>query len=251
MMKALGCAWLGEFDEAERACLQASHLAQAHDRPYDTVAADYGRGVVQLARGYLDEAEPALDHALRVSRESEVRLFLPLILSALGNLLVQKGEAARARDILLQAKNEADILGHAVSQVAVPAYLGAAYAQLAEVQHGLTLVRGCQAGARQKGYGGIELLAAFYEASMLTSQGTSGRADAMDCVKRTIDLAAGLEAGPLLAAARVTLGRLLSDSGRDAEAQDELVQALALFDRSKMTVQMERIRATLSKFSDV
>jgi class 3 adenylate cyclase/tetratricopeptide (TPR) repeat protein len=251
MMKALGYAWLGEFDESERACLQASHFAQAHDRPYDTVAADYGRGVVQLARGHLDEAEPALDHALRVSRESEVRLFLPLILSALGNLHVQKGQAARARDILLQAKNEADILGHAVSQVAVPAYLGAAYAQLGEVQHGLTLVRGCQAGARQKGYGGIELLATFYEANMLASQGTSGRADAMDCLKRTIDLAARLEAGPLLAAARVTLGRLLSDSGRTAEAQDELVQALALFDRSKMTVQMERIRATLSKFSDV
>jgi class 3 adenylate cyclase/tetratricopeptide (TPR) repeat protein len=251
MMKGLVAAWLGDFDEAERHSAQASHLAQVHDRPYDTVAADYGRGVVQLARGHLDEAEPALDHALRVSRESEVRLFLPLILSALGNLHVQKGQAARARDILLQAKNEADILGHAVSQVAVPAYLGAAYAQLGEVQHGLALVRACQAGARQKGYGGIELLAAFYEASILASQGTSGRADAMDCLKRTIDLAAGLEAGPLLAATRATLGRLLSDSGRTAEAQDELVQALALFDRSKMTVQMERIRATLSKFSDV
>jgi tetratricopeptide (TPR) repeat protein len=247
----LVCAWLGEFDVSERACLQASQLAQAQDRPYDIVAADYGRGVVELARGHLDEPEPALDHALRVSRESEVRLFLPLILSALGNLHVQKGQAAHARDMLLEAKNQADILGHAVSLVAVPAYLGAAYAQLGEVQHGLSLVRNCQAGARQKGYGGIELLATFYEANILASQGMSGRADAIDCLKRAIDLAAKLEAGPLLAAARVTLGRLFTDSGRSAEAQDELVQALALFDRSKMTVQMERTRATLSKFSDV
>jgi hypothetical protein len=43
----------------------------------------------------------------------------------------------------------------------------------------------------------------------------------------------------------------LGDSGQTAEAQDQLAQALALFDRSKMTVQMERIRATLSKFSGV
>ena len=251
MMKGLAGAWLGDFEEAERYSMLASDLAQAHDRPYDTVAAEYGRGIVELARGHLDEAEPALDRALRISRESEVRLFLPLILSALGNLHVQKGQAARARDILLEAKKEADVLGHATSQVAVPAYLGAAYAQLGEVQHGLALVRACQAGARQKGYGGIEVLASSYEANILASQGTSGRADAMDCLKRTIDLAARLETGPLLAAARGTLGRLLADSGRTAEAQDELAQALALFDRSKMTVQMERVRATLSKFSDV
>jgi hypothetical protein len=55
----------------------------------------------------------------------------------------------------------------------------------------------------------------------------------------------------MLAAAKGTFGRLLADAGRTAEAQDELAQALALFDRSKMTVQMERVRATLSKFSDV
>ena len=44
---------------------------------------------------------------------------------------------------------------------------------------------------------------------------------------------------------REALGQLLADAGRTAEAQDELVQALALFDRSKMTVQRERVRATL------
>ena len=44
MMKAMICAWLGEFDHAERACLQTCQLAQANDRPYDTVASEYGRG---------------------------------------------------------------------------------------------------------------------------------------------------------------------------------------------------------------
>jgi hypothetical protein len=50
---------------------------------------------------------------------------------------------------------------------------------------------------------------------------------------------------------RGILGRLLTSSGRTAEAQDEPVQAIALFDRSKMTVQLERAKATLSKFSEI
>jgi tetratricopeptide (TPR) repeat protein len=251
MMKALICAWLGEFDGSERACMEMSRLAQANDRPYDTVAADYGRGAVEIIRGHLEEAESAFDRALRIGRESEVRLFLPLIMCGLGNLYTQRGEAARARDILLEAKRESEALGHATSMVVVSAYLGAAYAGLGEVRHGLTLVRACLAGARQKGYAGIEMLAAFFEASILASEGISARSEAAESFRRTIEIAGRLEAGPILAAARDGLGRLLADAGRTAEAQDELAQALALFDRSKMTVQMERVRATLSKFSDV
>jgi ATP/maltotriose-dependent transcriptional regulator MalT len=251
MMKALIASWLGEFDEAERACRQMGELAQANDRPYDTVASEYGRGSVELLRGHLDEAEIAFDHARRVARESEVRLFLPLILCGLGNLYTQRGEGARARDILLEAKREADALEHATSIVVVSGYLGAAYAQLGEVQHGLSLVRACLAGAKQQGYGGIEMLAAFYEASILAAEGSSTRSEAMDAFKRTIDIAERLESGPILAASRDAFGQLLADAGRTAEAQDELVQALALFDRSKMTVQRERVRATLSKFSGV
>ncbi len=162
---------MGEFDDSERCSEQASDLAEENDRPYDLIAADYGRGVVQMMRGNLDEAESALDQALRISRESEVRLFLPLVMCALGNLYSQQGHAARARDILLQAKDEAEALGHVTSTVAVSAYLGAAYSQLGDIQHGLALVRACQAGAKQKGYGGIEALAVFAEANILASQG--------------------------------------------------------------------------------
>jgi len=40
----------------------------------------------------------------------------------------------------------------------------------------------------------------------------------------------------------------LAASGRTDEAQSQLVQAIAVFDRSKMTVQLERAKATLSRF---
>jgi tetratricopeptide (TPR) repeat protein len=251
MMKALVHAWLGEFDESERCSERASDLAEKNDRPYDLIAADYGHGVVQMMRGNLEEAEGALDEALRISRESEVRLFLPLVMCALGNLYVQRGDATRARDILLQAKDEAETLGHVTSSVVVSAYLGSAYSQLGDVQRGLSLVRACQAGAKQKGYGGIEALAAFSEAAILSMQGAAQQEDAIASLKRAIEITDRLEARPLLGAARGMLARSLAASGRTAEAQDELVQAIALFDRSKMTVHLERAKAALSRFSDL
>ena len=249
-MKAIMYAWLGEFDEAERCSGEATDLAEDSQRPYDVVTADYGRGVVQILRGNLKEAENALDHALRVSRESEVWLYPPLVMSALGNLYSQQGQPARARDILLQAKAEAEALGHVTTTVLVSAYLGSAYSQLGEVQHGLSLVRACQAGAKQKGYGGIEALAVLSEAAILASQGVANQAEAIACLKRAIETAERLEARPLVGAARGMLGRLFGASGRTAEAQDELVQAIALFDQTKMTVHLERAKATLSKFSN-
>ena len=251
MMKAIVYAWLGEFDESERCAGQASDLAEQSERPYDLIAADYGRGIVQMMRGNLEEAENILDEALRLSRDSEVRLFLPLVMCALGNLYLQRGELGQARDILLQAKDEAEAVGHVTSTVVVSTYLGSVYNQLGEVQRGLSLVRACQAGAKQKGYGGIEALAVFSEANILSSQGAPAQEDAIACLNRAIDIAARLEARPLLGAARGMLARLLAASGRTAEARAELTQAIALFDQSKMTVQLERAKATLSKFTEL
>ena len=52
----------------------------------------------------------------------------------------------------------------------------------------------------------------------------------------------------LVAVARGMMARVLAVSGRTVEAQCELVQAIALFAQSKMTVQLERARAALSGF---
>jgi tetratricopeptide (TPR) repeat protein len=136
-------------------------------------------------------------------------------MTALGNIYSQQGNPRRATEILLQAKHEADSLGHETSKVAVSAYLGAAYGQQGDIQHGLALLRACQASARQKGYAGIEALAASAEANILASQGSHMRQEAMACLERTIAFTANLEAVPLLGAAKETLARLLAASGPD------------------------------------
>jgi class 3 adenylate cyclase/tetratricopeptide (TPR) repeat protein len=251
MMKAIIYASIGEFDESQQSSSQASDLAQTGGRPYDLIAAGYGRGVVQIFQGNLEEAESILDDAASLSRENEVRLFLPLVLCALGNLYLQQGRAADARDILLKAKDEAEALGHAASTVLASVYLASAYAHLGDVPRGLDLARSSQAGAKQKGYQGLEALALFAESGILFLQGPPVAADAIAKFERTIEIAARLEARPLLGSAKGGLARLLANSGKKAEAQEELIQAIALFARSKMTIQLERAKATLSKFSDL
>lgn len=251
MMRSLIFASMGEFDDADRCSEQAASLAKVNDRPYDLIAAHYSRGFIELMRGNLEEAERALAYAARQSLESEVRLFLPLVMWALGNLHIQKGQFAEARDILLKGKEEAQSLGHDATGVAVSAHLGIASSQLGDVPGGLTLVRACQAGAKQKGYGGIEALATFAEGMILSSQGHAAIEEAIGCLRRTMEIATEIEARPLIASARGFLARLLAASGRSSEAQAELTQAIALFDRSKMTIHLERAKAELSKLSDI
>ncbi|MFH1343631.1 MAG: AAA family ATPase [Pseudomonadota bacterium] len=250
MMKALVYVSTGEYDNSEQSSRQASELARSNDRPYDIIAALYGRGLVQLGHGNLEEAERALDEAAFLSRENEVRLFLPLVLCALGNLHLQKGHAAEAKDILLKAKEEAEALGHASSTMLAPVYLASAYAQLGEISRGLEIARACQAGAKQKGYHGIEALAAFAQALISALQGAPAAAETMAQLERAIELATRLESRPLLGMAKGTLARLLVASGRKSEAQNELAQAVELFDKSKMTIQLERAKVALSKLSD-
>ena len=94
------------------------------------------------------------------------------------------------------------------------------------------------------------MLAGFAEAGILASQGPLRVDDAMNCLQRTAEMAAKLEARPLLGAAKGVRARLLAASGRTSEAQGELIEAIALFSQSKMTVHLERAKVTLSKFSD-
>jgi class 3 adenylate cyclase/tetratricopeptide (TPR) repeat protein len=251
MMKAMVYASIGEYDDSELCSRQASDLAQTNERPYDIIAAGYGRGLVQMSHGNLEEAESALTEASSLSRDNEVWLFLPLVLSALGNVYLQTARPAEAKKILLEAKHEAETLGHGTGILLASAYLASAYAQLGDIPLGLEVARACHANAKQKGYQAIEALALFVEAVVLSIQGPSAAPDAIAHLERTIEITKRLEARPLLGLAKGTLARLLAASGKKAEAQEELVQAIELFAKSKMTIQLERAKATLSKFSDL
>jgi class 3 adenylate cyclase/tetratricopeptide (TPR) repeat protein len=251
MMKAIVHASIGEYDQSQEWARQATSLAETSGLSYDMIAANYGSGLSHLVLGNLDEAEAALDDAARLSRESEVRLFLPLVLCGLGSLYLQRGRAMEARAVLLEARDEGEALGHSTSSLLASAHLASAYAQLGDIPRGLEVARACQAGAKQKGYEPIEALALLAEAGILSLKDVSATGEAMARLERTIEIATRLGTGPLLGLAKGGLARLLAASGRRSEAEDELVQAIELFAKSKMTIQLERAKAALSRFSSL
>ena len=246
MMKAILSAYTGEHDEAVRNAQRARDFANQSNRPYDLVAAGYGRGMVYRERGDLERAEEILADVTRLARENEVRLFLPLVLCMLGSIHVQSGRATRAERILLEAKQEAQSVGNQAVMVLASVYLASTYAQLGDPARGIEIARGCQAGAKQKGHQSIELQALLAEAMILSQDDTStDRAIAQ--LERAAGMAAQLGMRPLSGTAKGALARLLALSGRKSEAQDELNQAIELFAKSKMTAQLERARLELAK----
>lgn len=249
MLKAIVYATIGESDDADQSSADASEIAERSGRPYDLIAAGYGRGLVQLFHGHFDDAENTLRLAASLSRENEVSLFLPLIQCGLGNLYLQTGRYKDARDVLIKAKSEAETIGHTTSEMLASVYLASAYAHLGDTARGLSLAGACHASARQKGYEGVDALALFAEAGILSIKGET--ADAIAHFERAIELAARLEVRPLMGIAKGMLARLLATAGKPAEARAELNQAIALFAQSKMTAQLERARAALSKFSNL
>ena len=110
-------------------------------------------------------------------------------------------------------------------------------------------VEGVVSGASIDSEGGRSVLRALRSGRPGTSCQAAGRRSPRRYRRRAE--VAKLEARPLLGAAKGTLAHLLAESGKTVEAQEELVQAIALFARLKMTIQLERARATLSKFSDL
>jgi predicted ATPase/class 3 adenylate cyclase len=250
MMKTIVYALTGEHDDSLHCASQASELAETNTRPYDIIAAGYGRGVMQMSRGDLDEAEKVLEEAVSLARANEVRLFLPLVLCALGNVFLQQGQPAKAKQVLLEAKREAEALGYSSSALLASTYLASAHALLGDTSGGLERARACQAIAKQKGYQSIEALAIFAEAVILSLQGASAALQAIAQFERMIEISTRLETKPLLGLARGMLARLFAATGRKSEAHEELLQAIALFDRSRMTMHLERAKVTLSKFLD-
>jgi class 3 adenylate cyclase/tetratricopeptide (TPR) repeat protein len=231
MMRSIVCVWIGDFDASEQRADDARRLAQANRRQYDIIAASYAHGVLELWRGNLPKAEGELLQALQLARDNEVRQFRPLVMASLASVYAQEGDAVAAENLLDKAKEEADALGHQSSIVIIPAYQSAAYCQLGDIPRALNLARACRAGARQKGYGGIEVLAALAEANGLAANEGESE-DVIECFKQVIELASAIEARPLLGLAREALGRFLAPSGRMTDAQEELFRAISLFDRS-------------------
>jgi tetratricopeptide (TPR) repeat protein len=206
MMSALSHGALGELSEAQIYSDKAVQLAAANDSIYDTIAAGYGAGLVRLFSGDAAGAEAQLTEALRLSRQHDVNQFLIVIQCWLGSLYVQRRDRVdEARRVLEEALEAARTTGAATSALQAELYLGIVHCQLGDVGRGLDMVRAVTKSTRERGNKGLEAQALFVLGWLLSS---SGNAEAIESLERSIEVATAIGARPLVGIASALLSRL-------------------------------------------
>jgi class 3 adenylate cyclase/tetratricopeptide (TPR) repeat protein len=245
MMKSVAHVALGEGDHAEVYQRLASDTAAETKRPYDIIAANYGRGVFQLAWGSFEEAFAAFDQALTLARQHDVRQFAPVVACQLGNLFLQQQQATKAQKILREARAEAEALGHLLSVLRASIYLALVMSRLEGPADALFLLRTAQDRAARQGLEGIRAEALLYEATILSSSNSLDTIATKKCLLDVIFISTRLEARPQEAAARALFGSILARQGDVSSAADELQQAAFLFDTMNFAGQLARVRLLL------
>ena len=94
---------LGEFDRAATLAEEARAAAESSNDVHNLVAANWGRGVVEVGRHALDHALPILRQAYDAAQSAEVTLWARPTAAVLGRALALAGNAIDGRKLLESA----------------------------------------------------------------------------------------------------------------------------------------------------
>jgi class 3 adenylate cyclase/tetratricopeptide (TPR) repeat protein len=218
MMICVSQVALGDERGAAAAQARADAIAAENEGPAAAIAAGFSRGALLLARDEPGAAETSLAHSLKLARQHEIHLFIPVLANQHGVALLGIARPEQARATFQTAREEAELLGH--RSAALRAELGLALcdvASLSERTPALEAVHRCEQIARQGGYRPLELEALLIRCALLTATGQDC-AEALvaseELVKAT--KAAGTKRDLLRLIERL-LDRPLSDSTRNPQ----------------------------------
>jgi class 3 adenylate cyclase/tetratricopeptide (TPR) repeat protein len=221
---AFTLAELGDFAAAHRAAAEAERAAGEERHAYAEAIAGTLGGLVWLRQGLAERAVEPLERSLQACRERELGVWEPVAASLLGLALARLGRKDDAHPLLEAGVTLSERLG-------VAAYLPLWTLHLAEGQW----LAGDPEGAARTVQRALDLAIRHRErgheawAHWLRGEIAGDDSPAAEAAyRRALDLATTLAMRPLRAHAHLGLGKVLQRTGRPAEAEDHLVQALAL-----------------------
>jgi hypothetical protein len=177
MMICVSEAALGDDNGAAAAQARADAIAAENGGPPAAIAAGFSRGVLLLSRDDLKAAEATLAQSLKLARQHEVHLFIPVLANQHGIALLQLGQLKEAREAFETARHEAELLGH--RSAALRAELGLVLCIAASPigrSAALEAVRRCEQSSRQGGYQPLELEALLIKSALLGGSGEDSSA---------------------------------------------------------------------------
>jgi hypothetical protein len=228
-LKSVAYAAMGEKGAAEASAEQAGRSAEESDRPYERIAAAYGRGYVDLQWGRHAAAEAGLRHALDLAATYSVRQFTPVVTCLLGKAQLWAGDWAQAHATLAEARALARRVGHALSDIRAGALLAIACARLGDPETASAEAQAAIAAGRARGFDGELAEALLAHVHVLLRTAETGHAVAAADIAAAIAIADRTGARTLRAAAGLLQAELLDRASRRAEAQAARDAALALF----------------------
>ena len=180
---------LGDEKSAADAQSRADTISAENEGPTAAIAAGFSRGALMLARNEPAAAETSLAQSLKLARQHEIHLFIPVLANQHGLALLWTAQPDRARAAFQIAREEAELLVH--RSAALRAQLGLVLCDvdsLSDRTAALEAVRRCEHIVRQGGYRPLELEALLIRYVLLDAMGrdcTEPRNAAEELVKNT------------------------------------------------------------------
>jgi tetratricopeptide (TPR) repeat protein len=188
MMICVSTAALGDDTRVASAQAQADEIAKESATPAAAIAGGFSRGVFLLSRDDVKAAEATLGLSLKLARQHEVHLFIPVLSNQHGYALIRLGQIEEAREAFQTARHEAEYLGH--KSAALRAELGLVLCDAASPLKRKGAVEAAvriEQSSRQGGYQPLELEALLIGSALLNALGedfSASRAAAEHMVAR-------------------------------------------------------------------
>ena len=226
---AFTLAELGDFHGADACVDQALRVADGAGHVYGQTIARTLAGLVWLRRGHLDRALGLLQSSLDACREKHLDVWRPLPSSLLGLTLALSGRLDEAMPLLQDGVHLSEVLG-------VNAYLALWTLHWAE---GL-MVAGEDERAREMARHALDLAGSHKErghqawawrllGDLASRRGAPALAEAGQHYRESLAIAEELLMQPVVAHAKLGLGRVMRLAGDRARAEEYVVTAFMLF----------------------
>ncbi len=224
-------AELGEFAEARAAVQEGMRIADSVDHPLNLTVACSGFGTVLLRQGEAESAIPFFERGLDLIQKCNVPLWFPRVAAGLGSAYTLLDRPADALAILEQALRRAEAMRLVVGRSQLLAFLSEAHLQAGHITSARELAGQALERAREHHERGYEAwtLRLLGEIT-LRLEPDSARQFFEDAIR----LAETLQMRPLIARARLGLGRLDRQLGL-AGAHEHFGAAAGLFRAMGMT----------------
>jgi class 3 adenylate cyclase/tetratricopeptide (TPR) repeat protein len=221
-------AEVGEFAQGIALGEEGVRMTEREGQPIDSVVASQGLGVVHLRQGAIPQAISALERGLELCRAWNIRVWFPLVASALGYSYALSGRAAEALPLLEQAVDQHVAAGRLGGHALRVAWLGEAHLLAGRLETAARVATRALDLSRAHAERGHEAWALWLSGEIASRRDPSDRETAEAYYRQGLHIADALAMRPLAARCHLGLGQIIRQGADQDAAKLHLSTATAL-----------------------